>query len=138
VVKKKPKKKRAEQPCHWAIVLYPSTHVVSESNRREHWGAVASRKAKQKKAVADVFLAMPPLTIWAYRDPVTVTFTFYHRKNTPMDEDNLQGAFKYVRDETARCVLGSEDAQDNDPRITWKYDQREGKPGIEIRIEPRR
>ena len=53
-----------------------------------------------------------------------------------LDSDNLQGAFKYVRDEVARW-LGRDDG---DPSYEWVYEHRPAKRGVhhvELRIEAR-
>jgi hypothetical protein len=42
-----------------------------------------------------------------------------------LDTDNLQGAFKWIRDEVAnQLVPGKQPGRaDDDPRISWEYDQ---------------
>ena len=50
-----------------------------------------------------------------------------------LDDDNLSGACKYVRDEIARMV-GVDDGSD---RYTWVYKQRTGAYGVDVEIESR-
>jgi hypothetical protein len=48
-----------------------------------------------------------------------------------LDDDNLRGCLKAMRDGVADW-LG---VQDNDPRITWRYDQRKADAwGVEIEV----
>lgn len=47
-----------------------------------------------------------------------------------LDDDNLQSACKYVRDEIARKV-GVDDGSD---QYTWQYDQRVGDYGVEVEM----
>lgn len=71
-------------------------------------------------------------------DPVRLTtslvVTMTRVAPRALDDDNLRGAFKAVRDAIAD-VLGSDD---RNPLIAWRYEQRKGAPkqhAIEIRIE---
>lgn len=50
-----------------------------------------------------------------------------------LDDDNLQAACKYVRDEIARKV----GIDDGSPKYTWMYDQRIGEYGVEVEITTR-
>lgn len=135
-------KKRSRSPDprtggrhHWWLVLVPSCRVVSEANRRvEHWAARQRRFKRQAEAVADVWYASPinlPTSAFGVEMAAVITMTHVGPK---MDDDNLAGAFKGIRDKVAE-LLG---VDDGDGQVTWKYDQRPGKPGVEIRIEPRR
>ncbi len=72
----------------------------------------------------------PLLGFLSGRMSLTVTFTHI---GPVMDDDNLQSAFKAIRDEIARLV-GVDDGPGNG--WTWKYEQRKGPKGVEIRIEP--
>lgn len=64
--------------------------------------------------------------------PATVKLTRVAPSNG-LDDDNLRGALKSVRDGIADA-LG---VDDRDPRVTWEYDQRRGKPreyAVEVEI----
>lgn len=47
-----------------------------------------------------------------------------------LDDDNLRGALKGVRDELARW-LG---VDDRSPLVTWQYDQRRGEYAVEVAV----
>lgn len=92
------------------------------------WRAMLSLKKKQKNATHRAFsgkrLDIPP-------PPLLVTITRVGSKK--LDDDNLQGACKYVRDQIASEV-GLDDGSDF---YTWIYRQRKGDYSVEIEIEPR-
>src|SRR5437870_475420 len=87
--------------------------LPSLANSRLHWRRMASLKKRQRAAVmycmAGLKLPAPPLV-------VTIT-RIGPRK---LDDDNLQSACKYVRDEIA-AVVGVDDGS---PLYTWRYVQR--------------
>lgn len=103
--------------------------VVSEANMRGHWAAKANRAKRQRKAAWAYLLAdNAPRTL-----PATITLTRIAPRM--LDDDNLAGAFKAVRDGVADYFQ----VDDGDPRYRWRYDQRPGKRGvyeIEILITP--
>lgn len=102
--------------------------LPSAANLREHWTAKARRVRAQRTWVAAYLRGSPPAL------PVVVTLTRIAPRE--LDGDNLQGAFKGVRDQVA-AWLGH---ADNVPGITWGYAQARGLPrevGIVIRIEAR-
>jgi hypothetical protein len=111
--------------------------IESEMNRREHW---AKRKKRFDAQRSGVWCARPPGILrcagrWhaSGRQPLAVTLTRIGPRK--LDSDNLASGFKAVRDEIAR-IIGIDDG---DSRITWRYDQRKGKPreySAIIRIEP--
>lgn len=113
----------------WAITLrIPGLVVRSELNERCHWAARASRFKAQERTVGLAFSSANIPTGPAFTNCV-VMLTRIGAKQ--LDDDNLQGAFKAVRDRVAKW-LGVDDADD---RVKWEYSQRRGKPGIEIRVE---
>ena len=64
--------------------------------------------------------------------PLTITLTRIGPRT--LDDDNLAGGFKHVRDGVADW-LGIDDG---DKRLTWRYEQRKGAPkeyAAEVRIE---
>ena len=137
--KKPVRKKRNPDPrtgdkSSWSVMLSVPVRVMSEANERVHWAVRRRRFNKQAEAVEDAWdssplVRMPPGTAHTCL-PVTVVLTHVGRQ---MDTDNLEGAFKGVRDKLAE-ILGLDDA---DGRISWHYNQYPGKPGIRITIEPR-
>lgn len=98
--------------------------TVSESNVREHWAAKANR-AKGQRRIARVMVRPCPL-------PALVTLTRYSAGT--LDDDNLRGALKAVRDGIADAFT----LPDNDPRIRFEYAQakaKRGEYGVQVRIE---
>lgn len=100
--------------------------VVSEANGRDHWRVKSKRVRGQRLAVAHYLPALKP--DWRY--PVRVTL---HRLGIrELDNDNLAGAFKAVKDAVAEW-LGMDDA---DKRVEWSWSQTTGREyGIVVTIE---
>lgn len=99
-------------------------------NLRMHWTKLLRMKKKQREEVCIALrnVTIPPL-------PLRVILTRVGPRK--LDDDNLQGAFKYVRDEIARKV----GVDDGSSLYTWEYRQRND-PGnkkylIEIEIVTR-
>lgn len=63
--------------------------------------------------------------------PLLVTLTRVGPRK--LDDDNLQGAFKHVRDQIA-AMVGLDDGSD---QYTWVYRQRAGEYGVEVDLTPR-
>ena len=105
-------------------IKLPSLNIILIKN----WRALTSLKRKQKSATHLAFddkrLDIPP-------PPLIVIITRVGAKK--LDDDNLQGACKYVRDQIASEV-GLDDGSD---LYTWIYRQRKGDYSVEIEIEPR-
>jgi len=94
-------------------------HTVSEANKREHWRVGHARHKKQKLAVLLGMLAMDiPKQM-----PVKITLTRLAKRK--LDDDNLQSAFKYIRDAVAEYFIPGKAAgrADDDPGFSWNYDQ---------------
>lgn len=97
--------------------------LVSVANAREHW----AQRAKRAKAHRMAAMAVPKHSL-----PCVVTITRIAPRT--LDTDNNASAAKALRDGIADR-LG---VKDNDPRVTWRYDQRRGKPreyAVEVKIE---
>jgi hypothetical protein len=105
--------------------------IESEMNSRCHWSVRRKRFTEHKQCVS---YAWPKPRYRDYGDgALVVTLTRIGPRK--LDSDNLASGFKAVRDEIAR-IIGIDDG---DSRITWRYDQRKGKPreyAAIIRIEP--
>ena len=100
--------------------------TVSEANVREHWSRKA-RRAKAQRSAAFFYVRKHPL-------PCVVTLTRVAPR--VLDDDNLRGALKAVRDGVADR-LGVDDGS---PEVEWRYGQRRGLPrqyGVEVSIEAR-
>lgn len=106
--------------------------LVSTANLREHW-AVKARRVKAQRQATGLALRheggtwmSPPTT------PMVITMTRIAPR--PLDGDNCQNAAKAVRDGVADWLKTA----DNDPLLTWVYQQRKGKPkeyAVEITVE---
>lgn len=112
-------------PVRWAVTLGLPVRVLSEANRREHWAVARRRKEDQRTALMSAFIAAG-----LYQLPVPCVVTLTH-VGPVMDDDNLQRAFKALRDGVAEWAQ----VDDADPRIEWRYDQRRGDPAVEVRAE---
>ncbi len=107
------------------LVIEMQMKLSAGPNSRSHWRTKA-RIVKDERERA----------FWSLRGsrrpklPVVVTLTRISR--TPMDDDNIRGAFKAVRDGIADAYS----LADNDPRISFRYTQEQGSTGqFDIRIE---
>lgn len=89
-------------------------HIQSAPNLREHWATKARRVKAERKAALALSITLPL--------PLVVTLTRIGPR--PLDDDNLIGGFKGLRDGIADR-LG---VADNDPRVRWAYRQERGKP----------
>jgi hypothetical protein len=131
LVKRKPPAVATGARGRWAVILTLACRVVSEANRRDHWTVKRRRAEVQRFALAKA-LDRSPVVInahqWHRALPFVVTWVHVGRV---MDSDNLAISFKALRDEWARLLI----VDDGDPRIDWRYDQRAGSPGVELRIE---
>ena len=110
------------------ICVVAPIRVWSEANLRGHWRSKAARAKGQRKAAG--------WCLMDHRRPgagaITITLTRLAPRD--MDSDNLAGGFKAVRDGVADWLQ----IDDGDKRLTWRYEQRRGKPkeyAAEIRLE---
>ena len=102
----------------------------SGENEREHW-ATRARRVKRERGTADVLTRLK-LRPWGDRCTVTLT----RISAGELDDDNIRGSLKGVRDGVADA-LGLK--SDRDPRVHWKYAQekcKRGKFGVRVLIEP--
>ena len=94
--------------------------IVSVANLRLHWAVKAKLAKKHRQSAFNALagLAAPPAP------PCTIVLTRVAPK--PLDGDNLQSAFKAVRDGVADW-LGVDDGH---KQIDWQYFQRPG--GVKV------
>ena len=103
--------------------------TVSELNQREHWTVRNKRRVAQRKEVYYAWKVGVAGKRKLYNAPCTVKLTRLGVKM--LDDDNLRGAFKYVRDQIAE-LLGMDDADD---RLKFEYAQEAGqKYGVVIEV----
>lgn len=107
-------------------VVIERLRLPSLPNTRMYWRALAALTGKQKKRVARAMKGaeIPPA-------PLIVTITRSGPRK--LDDDNLQGACKYVRDQIAREV-GVDDGSDI---YTWIYKQVIGSYAVTVEIMSR-
>lgn len=109
--------------------------IVSEANRREHFRVVAKRKALHRfNAQACMAFKLNPGFLMRHGQCDAITITLTRIGPRTLDDDNLASGFKACRDGVADW-LGIDDG---DKRLTWRYDQRKGKPkeyAAEVQIE---
>ncbi|MFH0899069.1 MAG: hypothetical protein V2A73_00425 [Pseudomonadota bacterium] len=99
------------------ITISVPIKIESELNLRGHWANRAKRFKAQRHAV-----------YWAWRAegkpiatlPAVVRLVRLGKKT--LDDDNLAGSFKAIRDEIAAEILHVDDA---DPRVRWEYAQQQ-------------
>lgn len=100
--------------------------TVSEANVREHWAKKAKRAKAQRKTAYFIFSQY-----MIYPRPKKITLTRIAPR--ALDDDNLRGALKAVRDGIADS-LGVDDSQRSG--IEWEYCQRrEGKKEYGVEVE---
>jgi hypothetical protein len=129
--KRKPRLVALDRSAGWSLTLTPACRVVTEANTHEHWRPRKLRFDVQRAAVIEAWALSPAARGQLERFlPLVVTLTHVGPR---MDDDNLSGAFKAIRDELANRI----GIDDGDARVKWCYEQRAGKPGVEIRLEPR-
>lgn len=105
-------------------VLLP-LRTLGPNGSHGHWRTLARRRKRERTQAA--FLA-PRCTL-----PAVVCLT--RLSAGQLDDDNLRGALKGVRD----GVADSMGVADNDPRVRWEYGQehcRRGEFGVRIEIRP--
>lgn len=119
--------------------------TVSEANTSEHWSRSRKRHKTQQAILRLWFRSLSKGAIPAL--PVEVTFTRIASRE--LDSDNLQIAFKWLRDELSLLLIAPDynktalaasgkryklkGRQDSDKRIKWLYAQEKGQiKGIRI------
>lgn len=110
----------------WLPIVTKSPNIV------EHWGKNLKRKRAQKYWILYLF-SLHKDSIPSF--PCSVYLTRTGPKQ--LDFDNMVMSLKTVRDAIAAQLTGDHvpGHADSDPRISWHYDQKKGKLGVNIRIE---
>ena len=107
------------------VVLVVPLVTVSASNKRESWRARSRRVLDERNAVLARWLALERPTL-----PKAAVIRLTRIARRKLDDDNLRGALKAVRDEVA-ALIGVDDGS---PDLRWKYRQVIGPPSVEIVI----
>ena len=95
--------------------------TVSEANAHEHWRARQKRAKAQRLAVG--LVVKTALADESVQFPLMVTLVRIAPR--ALDDDNLLGALKHVRDAVAEALALP---NDRDPRVSWGYAQQRGAP----------
>jgi hypothetical protein len=122
--------------ANYAVELTMPVRLVSLLNAREHW-ATKAKRARDHREIARLStrlhtLYAPIAEFIVGGAPLRVTITRIAPRD--LDDDNLAGSGKHVRDGIADA-LGIDD---RDPRVKWAYAQERGKPreyACRVRIE---
>ena len=99
--------------------------LPSVANKREHWGTKA-RRVKAQRACTALCLRANGVgwRLAALTETQRLVVTLVRIAPRRLDDDNLRGAFKAVRDEVAAFFH----IDDGDSRIVFEYQQRPMKP----------
>jgi hypothetical protein len=103
------------------IVVTLPVKIESSLNLREHWRVRANRNTSHRAAA---FFVLKALGIGVGDRPTACTITLTRIAPRELDDDNLAGGCKSVRDGVADW-LGIDDG---DKRLTWVYRQEKGAP----------
>lgn len=103
--------------------------TVSESNSSEHWSKKHKRHKAQRHRISVAFME--------HRKPIQLPCTITMTRLAPrkLDDDNLRGALKWIRDAIADQIIPGKACgrADDDERITWQYGQESAKEqGVKI------
>lgn len=123
------------RPAHPCYSFTLPLRVVSETNQRGHWSKThRRRKAQRTWATLGARHAMGPSEGLVPSSELRIVLARIAPRS--LDDDNLRGALKAVRDGLAD-YFGVDDA---DPRMTWDYEQRRGRPkeyAVHVTIQKR-
>lgn len=106
-------------------------HTVSEANRRDHWREKAQRTSRQRVGTKHYLIQWAGEFFWLAamvraqiecNPPLVVKLTRIARRK--LDDDNLRGALKAVRDGVADWL----ELDDGTPKVNWQYEQDKGDP----------
>ncbi len=110
-------------------------------NQRIHWAVRAKQVKAERQATRAAWLRaartarlLAVIALDLGDDGPGLSVTLARIAPRQMDDDNLRGSLKAVRDEVAAC-LG---VDDGDARVTWAYGQERGEPkqyGVRVVIE---
>lgn len=104
--------------------------TASEANISEHWAKRKKRKDLQKRWIKEIWdYKQPNITL-----PCIIKLTRIAKRE--LDSDNLQTAFKTLRDSIASKIIPGKKIghADNDKRLKWEYEQIKGKSSVKIEI----
>lgn len=91
--------------------------IKSECNTHTHWRDRYTRAKKQKAVVIAYWLNA------AKKVQMPCTIKLIRRSPRKLDDDNLRGAFKAIRDALADLIIPGLAPGRADEQISWHYDQ---------------
>lgn len=107
------------------IVLHIPVRTSNGLNSREHWQARAKRVRLEREATAWVLRNQP-------RPEAPCTFLLTRiAPSMGLDDDNLPGALKAVRDQIAAWM----EVDDRSPLVAYRYAQARGPWGVTVAFE---
>jgi len=109
------------------VTIIIPVRTWSEANCRPHWAAKAKRVKSQRQTAAIHLQAAGVKAFaneWRRSFPLVVTLT--RLASRQLDDDNLRGALKAVRDEVARQL----NVDDGEALVRWEYGQKKAKRGV--------
>jgi hypothetical protein len=121
--------------AQWEVTVELPMRLPSMANLRLHW-ATKARTVKAQRSATGLALRTTGrafLTAWQHMDanPRLRLHCLLTRVGPrALDDDNLQGAFKAVRDEVA-ATFGIDDGSE---RWRWQYAQERGLYAVRIRL----
>jgi hypothetical protein len=107
--------------------LWVPLRTVSLTNQREHWRRRQARTAQERKAV---WAAWRRARTTLPKDWLAAEVRLTRIAPRQLDDDNLRGALKGVRDQVAHELQ----VDDADARVAWTYAQGRGRYEVEIEV----
>lgn len=104
-------------------------HLVSVSNLREH-PAVRTRRTNEQRGWGR--FAMEQLARHLWTGPLPMRVRMVRIAPDPVDDDNLRGSFKSIRDGIAAALGVRDDPRDG--RASWEYGQEKGPSGFRVEL----
>lgn len=121
------------------FVLNIPIQLISEANISEHWTKRRIRHKRHNRIIQSYLLTIQPGLISL---PQNITYMIELTRIAPrkLDGDNLQMAFKSIRDCVAAFIIPGKapGRSDDDNRLQWSYNQLKGHPkqhSIQISID---
>jgi hypothetical protein len=104
---------------------------IQTPNIKEHWAKTYKRRCDQRFWIQYFFNFFPNFKPTL---PCIVTLT---RSGYPLDYDNYVYSLKAIRDALAEKITGNTcpGRADGNKEISWIYEQKYGKSGLNIKIE---
>lgn len=104
-----------------------------QNDRHRHWSGKHRQNKKEQRIVGYLWPWQWKQRAWSF--PVAITFTRISPSAKQLDDDNLRGSLKAVRDAVAKLLK----VDDGDrARVRFDYHQERGPWGVRISVEESR